>query len=56
MLRWAISYVLNRLFFAAVLCFGIGSYFRSSCGGSLSILEQVARASEGLNAISRIFH
>ncbi len=56
MLKWAISYVLKRLLVAAALIFGISGYFRVSCGSGASILEQVQRISEGLNAISRILH
>jgi hypothetical protein len=56
MLKWIITYVLNRLLILAVLMFGVSAYFRSTCGGGASILEQVQRVSDGLNAISRVLH
>jgi hypothetical protein len=56
MLKSVALYVANRLFIMALLTFAMNAYFRTSCGGGGSLIEQVQRALAGLSEISRALH
>jgi hypothetical protein len=53
MLKWAVTFVVNRLIALVVMMFVVSSFFRTSCVAGNSVVGQLEQALSGLKEISR---
>lgn len=59
MIRWALTFIINRLIFAVLFLVAVNAFMRgSSChyGNSQELMPTLANLPEALKALSKSFH
>ncbi len=53
MLKWAATFIVNRLIFIAVVFLVLNTYTQNSCHRGLSLLDQVEQSLASLKEVAR---
>jgi hypothetical protein len=55
MIKWAVTFVINRLIVLAAILFAMNTFGRTSCeAGGTSFQDEIGQALTGLKEISRV--